>query len=528
MEQKNFLLAMGLIVSFLIIWSVFVIPRFTPPPAPTPVSTSDQSMSAQPGDAGTPAQTTDLSSGRSATPMPSVLTDTILRDENNEIVLTPKGGAVKSWRIKSKGQEVELVLYSDEDPLPLASFPEAVFKIRSSDRQAVMQATLANGVRVTKTLTLSPSGHLHQISYQFQNTTSHPVDLSPWSWGWGPGLGTAPGELKENARLMRALTLGKLKVHVVKAADHPEFGRWVGIDNRYYLVAFVPKTVHPVDFSVEGAKDQTRISLLETTHLPPNGEADLDYELYAGPKGYTQLQKYDRGLEESVDFGTFTGLGRLILSVLNRLKSLTGNYGVSIILLTMGLQLLMFPLTVKSFKATLAMKKLQPKIAELQARFKSDPKRLNIEMMNLYKSSGTNPFGGCLPMLLQLPIFWALFTTLRNAYELRGAPFVGWIHDLSTPDVLFHAGGFPFHALPLIMGGAMFMQQRMSGAASDPTQKQMMTMMPIMFTFMFYNFPAGLVLYWLTNNIMTMTIQYSFQRLNRPSPSNVIETTLIK
>src|SRR6202035_4672557 len=173
------------------------------------------------------------------------------------------------------------------------------------------------------------------------------------------------------------------------------------------------------------------------------------------------------------DFGVFTSLGRFILNILNHLKALTGNYGVSIILLTMGLQLLMFPLTVKSFKATMAMKKLQPKIAELQARFKSDPKRLNVEMMNLYKSSGTNPFGGCLPMLLQLPIFWALFTTLRNAYELRGAPFFGWIQDLSTPDVLMHFGNFPLHALPLVMGGAMFMQQRMSGAASDPTQKQM-------------------------------------------------------
>jgi len=150
------------------------------------------------------------------------------------------------------------------------------------------------------------------------------------------------------------------------------------------------------------------------------------------------------------------------------------------------------------------MKKLQPQIAALQKTYKSDPKRLNIEMMNLYKKTGTNPFGGCLPMLLQLPIFWALFTTLRNAYELRGAPWIGWVHDLSVAD--------PLHILPIIMGGAMFLQQRMSGAVTDPTQKQMMLMMPIMFTVMFFNFPAGLVLYWLTNNIMTMIIQFSLLR----------------
>src|ERR1700687_3027660 len=510
MEQKNFFLAMGLIASFLILWSVFVVPRFTPPPGQAPVSASGEPVG-QPDGGVTPPQNPEMKSTHAKRGEPLVLSEAILRDENNDIVLSPKGGAVKSWRLKLKGQEVDLVLNPDADILPLASFPDTAFKITTIGRQAVMEATLANGVRVTKTLTLSPSGYLHQMSYRFQNPASHPIELSKWSWGWGPGLGTAAGETKENARLIRALTLGKLKVHVIKQNEQHEFGKWAALDNRYYLVAFIPKTTHPVELAVEGAKDQTRLSLMESVLIPANGETLLSYELYAGPKGYTQLKTYNRGLEESVDFGTFAGVGRLILSALNYLKSLTGNYGLAIILLTMGIQILMFPLTIKSFKATMAMKKLQPKIAEIQARFKTDPKRLNIEMMNLYKGSGTNPFGGCLPMLLQLPIFLALFTTLRNAYELRGAPFFGWIHDLSTPDVLLQVGTFPVHALPLVMGGAMFMQQRMAGATTDPTQKQMMTMMPVMFTFMFYVFPSGLVLYWLTNNLMTMSIQYSFQ-----------------
>jgi YidC/Oxa1 family membrane protein insertase len=523
MEQKNFLLAMGLIVSFLIIWSVFVIPRFTPPaPPPGAAALADRQPT------GSLVQTsTDFKSTPAGTDKSVMLTDTTLHDENNEIVLTPKGGAVKSWRIKTKNGEIDLVLDPDADLLPLASFPEAVYRIKAGDHQAVMDTTLANGVHVTKTLTLSPSGHLHNISYRFQNPTSQPIELSKWDWGWGPGVGTAPSEQKENARLIRVLTLGKLKVHVIKETDHPEFGRWAAIDNRYYLIAFIPKIPHPVELEAIGAKDQKRMRLIETTLVPAKGEVTLDYELYVGPKGFGALKKYDRGLEEAVDFGTFSGLGRLILDVLNRLKAMTGNYGISIIILTIGIQLLMFPLTIKSFKATLAMKKLQPKIAEIQARFKNDPKRLNVEMMNVYKGSGTNPFGGCLPMLLQLPIFWALFTALRNAYELRGAPFIGWIHDLSTPDVLLHVGTFPVHVLPLVMGGAMFFQQRMAGATSDPTQKQMMMMMPIMFTFMFYSFPAGLTLYWLTNNLMTMAVQWSFQRTNK-TPSSVINTTLVK
>ena len=526
MEQKNFLLAMGLIASFLILWSVFVVPRFAPPAGQVTAGVAGTPTPGPGGDT-VSSQTPEMRSAHAEMGEPVVLTDAILRDENNEIVLTPQGGAVKNWRVKLKGQEVDLVLNPDTDVLPLATFPDVRFKITTTDHKAVMQATLSNGLHVTKTLTLSPSGYLHELSYSFQNSTAHPIELSRWTWGWGPGLGTAVGEMKENLRLIRALTLGKLKVHVIKKDEQVEFGRWAAIDNRYYLVAFIPKIVHPVELSVEGAKDQTRLSLVESTLVPANGEAVLSYELYAGPKGYTQLKKYNRALEESVDFGTFAGLGRLILSALNRLKALTGNYGVSIILLTMGIQLLMFPLTIKSFKATMAMKKLQPKIAEIQSRFKSDPKRLNIEMMNLYKNSGTNPFGGCLPMILQLPIFLALFTALRNAYELRGAPFFGWIHDLSTPDVLMHMGTFQLHALPLVMGSAMFMQQRMSGAASDPTQKQMMTMMPIMFTFMFYGFPSGLVLYWLTNNLMTMGIQWSFQRYKN-EPGQVIETTIVK
>jgi len=526
LEQKNFLLAMGLIIGFLLLWSTFVVPRFAPPPAPAPAAQILETKAENPTStiAATPSE---LKSAHAEMGEPVVLPETILHDENNEIVFSPKGGAIRNWRLNSKGQEVDLVLNPDAETLPLATFPESVYKITPGDRRAVMETTLANGLRVTKTLTLSSSGYLHHLSFRFRNPTTHPVELSKWEWGWGPGLGTAATEQKENARNIRAITLGKLKVHVIKEGGQPEFGRWAAIDNRYYLVAFIPEQPHAVELGVFGAKDQTRIRLIESTLIPADGETTLNYELYVGPKGFTQLKKYSRSLEESVDFGTFSALGRLILNALYYLKAVTGNYGLAIILLTIGIQILMAPLTIKSFKSTLAMKKLQPKIAEIQARFKNDPKRLNIEMMNVYKSTGTNPFGGCLPMLLQLPIFWALFTTLRNAYELRGAPFIGWIRDLSTPDVLFHAGGMPIHALPIVMGGAMFFQQKMSGAASDPTQKQMMMMMPIMFTFMFYGFPSGLVLYWLTNNLMTMAFQWSFQRFSQPS-SGVIDTTIVK
>jgi YidC/Oxa1 family membrane protein insertase len=190
------------------------------------------------------------------------------------------------------------------------------------------------------------------------------------------------------------------------------------------------------------------------------------------------------------------------------LHKITGNFGWAIIILTVILQLLLFPLSLKSFKASIAMKKLQPHIKALQEKYKSDATRLNAEMMNLYKTHKVNPLGGCLPMLLQLPIFWALFTTLRNAYEIRGAGWILWVKDLSAPDTLMRVSGFPINILPLIMGIGMLFQQKMMSVSTDPMQEKMMYMMPVLFTFMFWNFPSGLVLYWLVNSIVSMSEQY--------------------
>ncbi len=521
MQQKNFFIAMGLIMGFLFLWSTFVIPRYAPAPKPVPAPIQNDAVAER-----VPLQT-EIASAHKRMGQPLVLKDTILRDQNNEIVLTSEGGAVKHWRLKVGNREVDMVLSPEADVLPLATFADSAFDLKLAKTSAIMQATLSNGLRLTKTLELNPAGYLHKVTFRFSNPSSRAITLPEWTWGWGPGLGTDPGEMKENPAVTRAIHLIKEKANKIKENERKPAGQWAGIDNRYYLTAFLPESGHTAEAQAQGAKDKTQLVLFEKTVVPARGTTTFAYDLYVGPKGYTQLKKYDRKLENSVDFGWFTSIGRLILSALYFLKAHTGNYGVAIILLTMCLQLLLLPLTLKSFKVTLAMKKIQPQIAEIQARYKGDPKRLNIEMMNIYKNSKTNPFGGCLPMVVQMPVFIALFNALRNAYELRGAPFVGWIHDLSAPDVLFSVAGFPLHLLPLIMGVGMFFQQRMSGAIADPTQRQMMTIMPIMFTVMFYGFPSGLVLYWLTNNLMTMLTQWIFQRTTQ-TPSRVVETTIVR
>lgn len=478
-------------------WSSFILPKYTPKnPATTNTATTTTATSA--GSATAPSL---VPSRDKSVP----LVDTTVHDAENAIAFVPRGGAIRSWELLLKDKKIDLVMAPTAESLPFATFPEAVYKIQAQGKQTTLQTTLPNQVRFIKRLTLSDQGYLHNLSFQFENPTAQPVTINNFDWGWGPGVGTTASEQKENHGLIRALTKGNITAqHHKKPGEYP-FGQWVAIDNRYFLVAFLPVAMTPAGAASEpkltviGTKENTRISIDQDVTVPARGKVTLDYQMYAGPKGYTHLGHYKKGLEAAVDFGFFSALGKWVLRSLYWLHSKTHNYGVAIVILTVILQLLLLPLTIKSFRATMAMKKLQPQLASLQKLYKNDPKRLNIEMMNLYKKSGTNPFGGCLPMFLQLPIFWALFTALRNAYELQGAPFVGYIKDLSMAD--------PYHIMPVLLGGLMFVQSRVSGAVTDPTQKQMMYMMPVIFVVMFWSFPAGLVIYWLTQSIVNTSIQ---------------------
>lgn len=526
MDNKNFILAILLSLGFLFLWTTQIMPRLSPRPVASQATAPGETTSPLPSAVVSPAPQAEISSAHAQKGQPAVDAEQVLRDASNEIVFTSRGGAIKHWRIKSKEGEVDLVLSPEGSVLPLASFPDRAFSLSPKGREMTMQATLSPGLRVIKTLTLAEEGHLHSLQYRLMNTTSQPLDVKGWEWGWGPGIGTVALEQKENAGLIRGLSMAKIRVTHLKEGNQVELGRWAAIDNRYFLVAFLPKKAAGAQVAVSGKKEATTVRILQNLTVPAHGETLLDYELYVGPKGYTQLKKYERKLEESVDFGWFTVVGHWLLRAIYALQRLSGNFGVAIILVTIMLNILLLPLTLKSFRSTMAMKKLQPKIAELQQRFKGDPKRLNVEMMNLYKTSGTNPFGGCLPMVLQIPIFVAFFNTLRNAYELRGAPFVLWINDLSAPDKL---PGLPaVHVLPLIMGGVMFLQQRMAGAVTDPTQRQMMMIMPVMFTFMLYTMPSGLVIYWLTNSLVTIIFQYIFIKTHENKEQGTPQSPIIE
>ncbi len=436
----------------------------------------------------------------------------VVENDKYKVVFTNKGAAVKNWYIKeNNGTLVDLVL-PEASPV-LANFPGSIYEItEKSDSKIVFSYTFMQDWKITKTFDLSKE-YLHSANIKLeklkQDTKLPDIDLD-----WGPGLGTDNKELKENVSVTRVLgytSTKPSKLEKIKEQNNPaQIYKWTAIDNRYFLAAFIPdNSLNFVNVGmIRQSKKTAPIYMLSAKVRQEEQVQSFSFKFYIGPKSYSYLKTFDMGLEKTVDFGFFGFLGRIATSVLFAIYGFTNNYGWAIIIMTILIQILVLPLTLKTFKSTAAMKKIQPMIKDLQTKYKNDPKRLQVEMMNLYRTQKVNPFGGCLPLFLQLPIFWALFTTLRNAYELRYAPWVLWVKDLSASDSLFYIGSISFNLLPLIMGLGMFLQQKMTMATSDPTQKKMMYIMPLIFTLMFWGFPSGLVLYWLTNSVVSMIVQF--------------------
>jgi len=301
---------------------------------------------------------------------------------------------------------------------------------------------------------------------------------------------------------------------------HEGMVAWAAARTKYFLSAVIPENKRSATLAMLGDKESNFVGY--AIRYPFRGDPRIvqdAYRCYLGPLDMNTLKAYDIGLERTIDLGRMRFLSVLALRFMLFLKKFIPNYGVIIIIMSVLTKVLFYRLTHKSTKSMKDMQRLQPKIKELQAKYKDDKEKLNKETMKLYKETGVNPLGGCLPLLLQMPIFFALFNVLRNTIELRGAPFALWMDDLSSPDVLFDFGfsipfiGSEFHLLPLLMGGAMVLQTKMgaspTGEAAPAAQTKMMTtMMPIMFTFFFYHMPSGLVLYWIVNNILTIVQQY--------------------
>ncbi len=285
---------------------------------------------------------------------------------------------------------------------------------------------------------------------------------------------------------------------------------WVGYGDPYFLMAVVPPAGEAwrVTFRRLNKTAEEVILWSPSFTLPPHGEDEIELKLYFGPKTLEVLKKVGYNLSKAVHFGFFDPVAKPLLYALQFFYRYTGNYGIAIILLTALIRILFWPLNHLSYKSMRKMQELQPIIIKLKEKYGDDKARLNQELMQLYKTYKVNPFMGCLPMLIQIPVFFALYKVLLMAIELRHAPFFGWIKDLSAPDRLHlgfdipYLGGIP--VLTILMGVSMYFQQKLSPTSLDPTQEKMMLFMPVIFTVLFINFPSGLVLYWLTNNLLSI------------------------
>lgn len=369
-----------------------------------------------------------------------------------------------------------------------------------------------SAVRVTKTLTFHVNSYLVDVAVKAEGV-SGPIDV---------GLGTNFG-VTEWGEGFIGLIGPATWVDDKLEKDTPETEverkgavRWVALQDKYFLSVLIPSGAAAALVKKEGDK-----LVSAGVRFPPAqaGVAELSARLYAGPKEYDTLKVLNLGLEDTIDFGWFIfgswsvvkAVAKPIFYVLRTINEVTHNFGVTIILLTVGIKLLFVPLQYKSYKSMKEMQLIQPKVVALQSKYKDDRERLNRELIKLYRDHKVNPVGGCLPMVLQMPVFVALFNILYMTIDLRQAPFLLWITDLSVQD--------PYYVLPIIMGVSMVVQQKIMPTTMDPTQAKIMLLMPAFMTILFVTFPAGLVLYWLTNNVLTITQQFVTDRYVYKQPT---------
>lgn len=315
--------------------------------------------------------------------------------------------------------------------------------------------------------------------------------------------------------------------------EYSTTGGWLGFTDKYWLVALVPDQKRRIDVTFRhtapDGRDRYQADFIsDPVTVAPGDTVRLTDRMFAGAKEVELLDRYQAELgiplfDRAVDFGWFYFLTKPIFKVLHWIYKWTGNYGIAIIVLTLLIRIALFPLANKSFKAMSRMKQLQPEMMKIRERFENDKARMNQELMALYKREQVNPMAGCLPIVVQIPIFFALYKVLFVSIEMRHAPFFGWIRDLSAPDPsnIFDLFGLApwdppaflhLGALPLLMGFTMWLQQKLNPQPADPVQARVMMLLPIMFTFLFASFPAGLVLYWTWSNILSIAQQWVIMR----------------
>ena len=386
--------------------------------------------------------------------------------------------------------------------------------VRASTRQqTVVFQTSFNGNRIQKKYTFYPDSYNIDVEVAFNKPKDY-ISRNQYYLSWFGGLSPTEKNVKDDlthfsgyAYLGDELLTSSGKNENEVVATQKGQTHWSAVTTKYFISAIIPET--PGVGASVGAK-QSDGRPIYNVKINQSASSSNRFTLYVGPLDYKTIRSFDNGLEKTMSLGwaIFRPLGRLVTWSLAKLYTLIPNYGLVVILFAFIVKILLNPLTKQSFVSNKKMQALQPEIQKLKEKYKNDPQRASRAQMELFKERGVNPMGGCLPLLLQMPILISFFTVFRSTIEFRGAPFIAWISDLSAPDTLLSIGGFPINVLPVFMGLTMFLQQKMMATpGAGGQQKFMLYFMNVFFLFLFYSFPSGLNLYYLCFNIMQIAQQ---------------------
>lgn len=536
--EKRAIVAALLMAGLLIVYQTFFAQSPEPPPPPkAEAPVAKPAVSPAPAKA-PPQPVTALPVAVAAVPARTARVDGPLYKAQ----VSSQGGDLSAWELDYRGLKPMIVpgqlgprgitVERSGQPPQVVDFSLSPESLELGKTSARGEITLVGedgfGLRITETLRFRADGYDVERVLRVENRGRAPqaAELviawsAPVTW---PKDAVQKFQGQHPTGVVRVVDGSARHEDLAKIADFIGEGQWVGLESQWYLTALVPQTA---GFRLaEGTSHQTaQIAVrAELPVLEPGKSWDGRLLMYVGPKEYDRLKALGMGLDKAVYFGGFPlpqKYGGLpmewiavpILWLLRWFYHYTHNYGVAIILLTVLTKVLFFPLTIKSMRSMKAMQALQPQINALRSKFKSDPQRLQRETMELYREHRVNPLGGCLPMIVQIPVFYALYVALSVAVEMQNAPFICfgrlfgmdlWICDLAAQD--------PTYVLPILMGVSMFVQQKMTPTMGDPRQAKMMLLMPVVFTFMFLNLPSGLVLYWTLSNVFQIAQQLYMER----------------
>ncbi len=456
----------------------------------------------------------------------------VLDIEINTVGATVQKAALLNYSISKKDQTDKVILldtdnngfYLIQGGLLSKSVPvshKTVFNTESNSYQLAGKDSVSvpfiweseEGLKVIKTFTFYKGQYVADVSYEIQNNLSE-------NW-----VGSAYAQLnrtepkKKGSRFIytykgAVLSTPEKRYKKIKFSDIEDeklsvdvTNGWVAMLQHYFFTALLPgSTEEPYHYYTLNPDQKSYVigAITPSKDIPSGSSDKFTYRFYAGPKLQKELPQYADGLELTVDYGVFWFLAEPVFWLLDHIHDLVKNWGWSIVLVTLSLKLLFFKLSAAGYRSMAKMRKVQPRLLTIKERYKDDRAQLNQAMMTLYKEEKINPLGGCFPILIQIPVFISLYWVLLESVELRQADFILWIHDLSVAD--------PYYVLPLLMGITMFVQQKLNPAPMDPVQAKVMSVLPVVFTVFFAFFPAGLVLYWVVNNTLSIAQQWVITR----------------